>query len=168
MSKEGKSKLKKILLPHEKELLEKGKLKDVTHKGSSAIWLDGEPSVLEEDQIHIYRPMGDTELLYLVKNNQLPDTQPYQTVVESYDYAEKYLNGKKRTDTNPSTVVEFTTPKKLFEYFKTKQIKIEDGCLSVGLGFAAGKCLPMFNESLEKGETYWNIVKVKRKLNEKE
>lgn len=166
MSKKEKISLKKLLLPHEKELLEKGKLKDITHKGSSAIWLEGETTKLEEGQIHVYRPMGDIESLYLIKNNQLPDTQPYQTLTESLEYCEKYLNGKKRTNTHPTTIIEFNTPNKLFEYFQSIQEKCEDGAMSVGLGFAAGKCLPLFNKSLEKGETYWNIVKVKRKLKE--
>ena len=54
--------------------------------------------------------MGDTELLFLLQYNQLPDTQPYQAIIEGERgrvYAEKYLNGKKWVDSCPTTVVEF-------------------------------------------------------------
>ena len=70
---------KKILFKHEKELFEKGELKNVTHKGSKAIWLERlSNNNLNEDQTNVYRPCGDKETLYLIENGILPDTQPYQ------------------------------------------------------------------------------------------
>ena len=166
---ESIKKYKKYLKEHELQLLEKGELINITHKGSSSIWLEASEKTkdLKNDETLVYRPVGDDELNYLLKNNQLPDTQPYQTIVEGNSglvYAEKYLNGKKKTDTNPSTIIEFKTKIQLFEDLKKRQIKIEDGCLSIGLGFTAGKGLPDFNESLKKGETTFKIVKVKRKI----
>jgi hypothetical protein len=164
---ESIKKFKHLLKEHEISLLESKELTNITHKGSSSIWLEAQPTtILEEDQTVVYRPVGDLELLYLVKNKQLPDTQPYQAIIEGLDgliYAEKYLNGKKKTDTHPSSVVEFVTKKELIETLRKKQSKIEDGCISMGLGFAAGKGLPMFNQSLSEGSTTFRIVKVKRK-----
>ncbi|KAH3745258.1 hypothetical protein Pelo_13360 [Pelomyxa schiedti] len=110
--------------------------------------------------------MGDEEVLYLVNNNQLPNTQPYQAIIQGSvgrDYAEKYLNGKKHVDTNPTTVVEFVAPRRLLEDLFARQHKVEDGALSMGLGHKAGRGLPLFNASLASGETTWRIVKVKRK-----
>ena len=43
--------------------------------------------------------MGDAEIIYLVLNNQLPDTQTYQAIIEGQNgrcYANKYLNGQKK------------------------------------------------------------------------
>eukprot|EP00040_Diaphanoeca_grandis_P040109 m.5218 g.5218 ORF g.5218 m.5218 type:complete len:144 (-) comp4178_c0_seq1:110-541(-) len=114
---------------------------------------------------NVYRPMGDEECGYLLQHNVLPSTQPYQTIVEGANgrrYAEKYLRGHKSVDTSPTTVVEFTTTvaliTTLFEMFH----KAEDGAISHGLGDKGGKGLPLFNESLEKGETTFRIVLVKR------
>eukprot|EP01080_Neovahlkampfia_damariscottae_P008648 gene8648-595_t len=168
IKKESVKKFKKLLKKHEIDLLEKGELTNITHKGSSSVWLESEATKeLKDDETLVYRPLGDNELMFLLQNNQLPDTQPYQTIVEGEAgliYSEKYLNGKKKTDTYPSTIIEFKTKKELIEVLKKKQIKIEDGCLSMGLGFTAGKGLPLFNESMEIGETTFRIVKVKRKL----
>jgi hypothetical protein len=46
------------------------------------------------DCTRVYRPVGDLELMYLVNNNALPSTQPYQAIIEGdagRTYAEKYL-----------------------------------------------------------------------------
>jgi hypothetical protein len=109
--------------------------------------------------------MGDTEVTYLVENGVLPDTQPYQAIIEGENgrsYANKYLTGAKYTSSNPTTIVEFCAPTELIERLKEKQMKIEDGALSMGLGDKAGKGLPIFNESLKQGETTFRIVKIKR------
>jgi hypothetical protein len=104
----------------------------ITHDGSSSIWLEAPSSSdLSEGMIAVYRyvlfaelnvflrtllifrPMGDTELLFLLANGHLPATQPYQAIMEGgsgRDYATKYLTGKKFTDTHPTTVVEFVIP----------------------------------------------------------
>ncbi|EGG22314.1 hypothetical protein DFA_04432 [Cavenderia fasciculata] len=160
-------KLSKHLLPYELDLIDKGLLKNITHKGASSIWLEA-PSFLDYDlQTHtnVYRPMGDSEVQFLIDNNQLPDDRPYQAIIEGQVgriYSTKYLTGVKHTDTFPSTVVEFTCPKPMIEAIKKVQIKIEDGALSMGLGDKAGKQLPVFNQSIRNGETTWRIVKVKR------
>ena len=62
----------------------------------------------------------------------------------------------------PTTIVEFCVPTELIERLKQKQIKIEDGALSMGLGNKAGNSLPLFNESIRKGDTTFRIVKIKR------
>ena len=162
------SKISKLLLPHEKKLLLDGELKNITHKGSSSIWLDA-PSTefsLVENITNVYRPMGDLELLFLLKHGILPDTQPYQSITEGVAgriYAEKYLNGKKWVDSCPTTVVEFCIPKELFKTLFEIQHKCEDGCLSIGLGEKGGGGLKLFNASLAKKESSFRIVKVKRK-----
>jgi hypothetical protein len=79
-------------------------------------------------------------------------------------YSNKYLNGKKWTDTHPSTIVEFTAPSELIETLKKMQIKIEDGVMSMGLGHKAGKGLGLFNQSIKDGATTFRIVKVKRNI----
>jgi len=165
-------KLSKLLLPHERMLLESGKLQNVTHKGASSIWLEAPSTELSSEEssdsnhrTNVYRPMGDSEILHLIQYNRLPNTQPYQAIIEGEagrKYAEMYLNGKKWVDTSPSTVVEFTCPKVLIEELFKLQHKVEDGVLSMGLGHKAGGGLGRFNESLEEGETTWRIVKVKR------
>ena len=153
--KAAKGKGLKALLPHEKELLASNQLQNVTHSGSSSIWLSTESTVLpaDDDRTTIYRPMGDTETLYLVKNNKLPDTQPYQTIVEGEngrEYCEKYLTGKKWVDSCPTTIVEFLCPKPLIKTLFEIQHKPEDGIMSMGLGNKAGKGLGLFNDSLSK------------------
>jgi hypothetical protein len=131
-----KSKKPKIL-QHEKKLLEEGKLIDNTHENSSSIWLEGESFVPSDEYTNVYRVMGDIELLYLLQHSELPDTQPYQAIVEGYNglrYMEKYLNGKKYVDTTPTTIIEFTMKKTLFKTLFDIQHKAEDGVLSIGLG----------------------------------
>eukprot|EP01089_Gocevia_fonbrunei_P015185 TRINITY_DN4368_c0_g1_i1.p1 TRINITY_DN4368_c0_g1~~TRINITY_DN4368_c0_g1_i1.p1 ORF type:complete len:155 (+),score=20.74 TRINITY_DN4368_c0_g1_i1:45-509(+) len=113
---------RKILLLHERELLAKGELHNITHKGASAIWLEALSSAHQPGKTIVYRPMGDTEAVYLVQHKELPDTQPYQAIIEGAngrDYANKYLTGQKWTDTNPSTIVEFVAPIHLIETLKT-------------------------------------------------
>merc|ERR1712083_1262526 len=113
----------------------------------------------------VYRPMGDEEFSYLRAHNALPDTQPYQTIVEGEEgrvYAEKYLNGKKAVDSSPTTVVEFLTPMVLIRRLFDMQSKNEDGAISHGLGDKGGRGLPLFNSSLQSGETSFRIVSVKR------
>lgn len=87
----------KSLLTHEKELYSNGLLSNVTHKGSSSIWLESECKELDNLEFcNVYRPMGDKEILYLVEHNQLPNTQPYQAIMKGPPgriYADKYLNG---------------------------------------------------------------------------
>jgi hypothetical protein len=126
--------------------------------------------VLDLGMICVYRPMGDLEILFLVKNGALPNTQPYQAIIEGENgrlYAEKYLNGKKKVDTEPTTVVEFVCPKSLIQLLFDKQHKVEDGAMSIGLGDKAGGGLPTFNQSLLDGESSWRIVKIKRRLDTK-
>jgi len=159
------SKSLRLLLPHERKLVEEGLLIDETHEGSSSIWLHGKSTETKEKVTTVYRPMGDTEILFLVEHNQLPDTQPYQAIIEGDNgrtYSEKYLKGHKWVDTSPTTVVEFVTPVTLIKTLFEKQHKAEDGAISMGLGHKAGKGLPLFNASLLKGETTWRVVKVKR------
>ncbi|GAM18057.1 hypothetical protein SAMD00019534_012320 [Acytostelium subglobosum LB1] len=158
-------KLAKYLLAHERHLLDTGALLNITHRGSTSIWLEAPSTIPPVDMTNVYRPMGDIEVLYLVTNHHLPDTQPYQAIIEGEigrAYANKYLTGKKWTDTNPSTVVEFTCPKSLVEKLKTIQMKVEDGALSMGLGNKAGGGLIHFNESMINGQTTYRIVKIKR------
>lgn len=149
------------MLSHEKALVASGKLEDVTHARASAIWLNAESSETAPGTCNVYRPIGDKELLHLIETDQLPPTQPYQAIMEGDRgrmYAEKYLNGKKWVDTAPTTVVEFTIPKSVWDELFVIQHKVEDGCLSIGLGNKAGKGLDTFNAALLS----WRIVKVKR------
>ena len=87
----------KALLPHERELYAAGELENITHRGSSAIWLERKCSAPEDPVlVNVYRPMGDIETLYLVEYKQLPDTQPYQAIMQGPAgrvYADKYLTG---------------------------------------------------------------------------
>lgn len=159
-------KASKLLLPHEKELLNSGLIRDVTHQGASSIWLEAESSAqFPQDHCTVYRPMGDAEILYLVNNNQLPDTQPYQAIVEGEagrQYAQKFLTGKKHVDTAPTTVVEFLAPRTLIDNLFKIQHKPEDGVMSMGLGNKAGGGLQLFNASLTDGSTTWRVVNIKR------
>ncbi|EGC40058.1 hypothetical protein DICPUDRAFT_74432 [Dictyostelium purpureum] len=160
----------KHLLTHERELMESGELKNITHKGSSSVWLEASSSIAPPGMVNVYRPMGDIEVQYLVENKLLPDTQPYQAIIEGScgrAYANKYLTGKKWTDTNPSTVVEFTCPIDLIEKIKSIQTKIEDGAISMGLGNKAGNTLHYFNDSLRDSKSTFRIVKVKRQIPQK-
>jgi hypothetical protein len=160
----------KMLKTHEIELLKSGKLKNDTHPGATSVWLHADSSEPGEGQTNVYRHMGDIEFGFLMQNNQLPDTQPYQTIVEGAigrKYCEKYLNGTKWVDSNPTTVVEFTTTKDLVAQLFAIQHKPEDGCLSMGLGSKGGGGLPIFNASLVDGRTTWRVVRVKRRIGEK-
>jgi hypothetical protein len=155
----------KRLLPHELALYNSGELQNITHHGSSSIWLETLSSTPQTGRTNVYRPMGDFEVTYLVEHGELPDTQSYQAIIEGENgrlYANKYLNGAKWTSTHPTTIVEFCVPTELIETLKQKQMKIEDGALSMGLGHKAGKGLPLFNESMRKGDTTFRIVKIKR------
>ena len=113
----------------------------------------------------VYRPMGDPECLYLLEYGELPDTQPYQTIVEGPNgrvYAEKYLRGHKKVDSSPTTVVEFVAPKPLIDALFEQQCKVEHGAISHGLGDKGGKGLARFNASIAAGDTTFGIVLVKR------
>ncbi|CAF1369464.1 unnamed protein product [Didymodactylos carnosus] len=142
----------KRLLPYEKDLFDHGELKNITHDGASAVWLESPSTIPKPGQTNVYRPMGDIEAKYLVANGQLPNTQPYQAIIEGQEgreYANKYLTGKKWTKTHPTTIVEFTSPIELIETLKKRQIKVEDGAMSMGLGNKAGKGLDIFNEKMD-------------------
>jgi hypothetical protein len=140
-------------------------LVNVTHERASSIWLEAPSSDAEQGRVLVYRPMGDVELLYLLAHNQLPDTQPYQAIIEGdqgRQYAKKFISGTKKVDTNATTVVEFSAPETLIANIKSVQMKIEDGVMSMGLGSKAGGQLPVFNQSLLNQETTWRIVNVRR------
>eukprot|EP00929_Paragymnodinium_shiwhaense_P098801 TRINITY_DN60313_c0_g1_i1.p1 TRINITY_DN60313_c0_g1~~TRINITY_DN60313_c0_g1_i1.p1 ORF type:complete len:242 (-),score=47.58 TRINITY_DN60313_c0_g1_i1:298-1023(-) len=154
------------LLPHEQHLLNLGSLRDVTHKGASAVWLAADSLTPPDDtMIVVYRPMGDIEYGYLLQHGELPASQPYQTIVrgeEGRQYAEKYLRGHKKVDSSPTTIVEFLAPRELVYALFAMQSKNEDGAISHGLGNKGGRGLPIFNASLRMGETTHRIVAVKR------
>jgi hypothetical protein len=155
------------LRPHERYLVAKGLLVNTTHPKASSIWLDAPSGVPSSSHTMVYRPMGDAEILHLVQHNRLPETQPYQAIIEDAigrEYAEKYLNGKKRVDTNPTTVVEFMAPEVLIEELSKIQHKIEDGAMSIGLGNKAGGGVKRFNDNIASGAITWRIVKVKRAI----
>ena len=158
------------LLPHKAALLASGKLSDVTHANASALWLKAPSMIrLKEKRALVYRHMGDDECAYLLAHRKLPDTQPYQTIVEGpigRAYCEGYLRGLRKPSGNiVTTVVEFETKKSLIDTLFSMQKKIEDGCFSHRLGEKGGKGLPLFNESLASGETTYRIVCVKRTRN---
>lgn len=180
-SKSKKKKKKPKLLPHETELLASGHLVDVTHTNASAIWLHAPSLVLDSEDSDaegekresgtiasalVYRHMGDEECAYLLTHGQLPDTQPYQTIVEGSvgrTYCEGYLRGLRKPSGNIiTTVVEFKSTRSLVDTLFAMQRKIEDGCFSHGLGDKGGKGLTLFNHSLSSGETTYRIVLVKR------
>ncbi|KYR02810.1 hypothetical protein DLAC_00275 [Tieghemostelium lacteum] len=160
----------KSLKPWEKELLDSGRLENITHHGATSVYLEAPSTIPTDGKTNVYRPMGDIEIEYLVTNGLLPDTQPYQAIIQGSvgrNYANKYLTGKKWTNTSPSTIVEFTCPVELVEQLKKIQIKVEDGALSMGLGSAAGGGLPLFNDSIANQQTSWRIVKIKRPITKK-
>ena len=154
------------LLPHEKELLAAGSLRDVTHSRARADHLRAECRPARDGWALLYRHMGDREAAFLMREGVLPDTQPYQTVVrgaEGRAYCEKYLFGRKRVNTAPTTVFEFEVPAALADRLFTMQHKPEDGCLSHGLGDKGGRGLPLFNESLRAlGRSAFRVVTVRR------
>jgi len=172
-------KQKIAILPHERELLQRGTLEDTSHKGASARWLTlpaqfhtvtGMARLLNltsdlDAKITVFRHMSDVEFAFLRENNQLPDTQPYQTIVcgeEGFNYCMKYFTGIKKVDSNPTTIVQFLVDKLLIDELFQMQAKAEDGVMSHGLGDKGGKGLPKFNEALEKGQIQWVIRLVKR------
>ena len=76
----------KRLLEHERALLESNQLINVTHlNATSVIFLA--PCAIVDLSKHalVYRPMGDTEVQFLIANGQLPDTQPYQAIIEGHN-----------------------------------------------------------------------------------
>lgn len=167
---QGLGKAGKLLQPHERAMVESGELRNVTHHGASAIWLEAASKAPGPGRTLVYRPMGDLEALHVVAHNQLPSTQPYQAIIEGEagrTYAEKYLAGKKWVDTAPTTVMEFDCPAQLIEALFAIQHKPEDGAMSMGLGHKAGGGLPLFNQSLADGSTTWRVVKVKRQHKER-
>jgi len=70
--------------------------------------------------------------------------------------------GHKSVDSSPTTVVEFCAPGDLIRQLFAMQSKNEDGAISHGLGNKGGRGLPLFNESLQNGDTSFRIVFVKR------
>ncbi len=159
------------LLPHEIVLVESGALRDVTHKGAKSYFFEGvvgcsrgdEPA--RDNTCLVYRHMGDKELGVLLKDRQLPATQPYQTIVrgdEGLRYCRKYLTGKKRVDTGCTTIIEFCAPVMLIDELFEILHKAEEGCLSTGLGDKAGKTLPRFNAGLADGSITFCPIVVKR------
>jgi len=163
----GKKKKSKIrLLPHEEALLGSGDLHNISHENASSIWLraDSLTDIPENNEL-CYRHMADVEFSSLLTTNQLPETQPYQTLTRGQEgraYCESYFRSNKYVDTHPTTVVEFVCPRDLIDSFYAIQRKPEDGTLSHGLGFNAGKTLGEFNQALANGDIQWRIVLVKR------
>jgi hypothetical protein len=87
------------LLPHEIDLLDRELLVNITHHGANAVWLEAPSTIPIVGKCNVYRPMGDLEVEFLVKNNILPDTQPYQAIIEGPVgrwYSNKYLTGRSR------------------------------------------------------------------------
>ncbi len=168
------------LLPHEAELVETGVLRCVTHVGARCHVFEAEPgcsrraasaeqarALAEKDTTLVYRHMADKELAVLLERHQLPATQPYQTIVrgdEGLRYCRKYITGKKRVDTDITTIVEFCAPSKLVEQLFAVFHKAEDGCVSTGLGDKAGKTLPLFNAALADGSIVFCPIVVKRAM----
>ena len=158
-------KIKIKLLPHEQKLLSDNLIQNITHKNSTSIWLRANSSIPSDTCTNVYRVMGDIELLYLLANNQLPNTQPYQAIVEGdagRTYMEKYLHGQKYVDTTPRTVVEFTISITLKDMLFSLQHKVEDGVISMGLGNKAGNGLDLFNKDMLNGLSSYRIVTIKR------
>ena len=163
-------KIYKSLLQHERDLLDRNELCNITHSKSTSAWLISKLSIVSDEFVNAYRPMGDIEILYLLEHNQLPTTQPYQAIIEGINgfyYSNKYLVGHKKVDTSPTTIVEFTMPKYFLEELKQIQSKIEDGAISVGLGDKAGGGITRFNEFIKDSKITFKIVKVKRSIKSK-
>ena len=159
------------LRPHEKGMLARGELVDLTHRNASSFHLRAESGVPGEGRALLYRHMGDREAEFLMREGVLPDTQPYQTVTRGENgraYCEKYLFGRKKVNTAPTTVFEFDVPAALADRLWEMQHKPEDGCLSHGLGDKGGRGLPLFNECLAReaaeagGARRFRVVTVKR------
>ncbi len=165
------------LLPHEIALVESGALRDVTHAGAKSFFFEGivgcsrGDDAARDDMCLVYRHMGDKELGVLLKERQLPSTQPYQTLVrgdEGLRYCRKYLSGKKRVDTGCTTIIEFWAATALIDELFAIFHKAEDGCLSTGLGNKAGKTLARFNAGLADGSILFSPIVVKRAMRKKQ
>jgi len=52
------------LLWYEKEMYEGGEVVNITHRGSSSLWLEAPSSVPPPGFMNVYRPMGDLVCLY--------------------------------------------------------------------------------------------------------
>jgi len=167
--------LRKIKLKkHEKELLESGELKEVTWKNARARHLSADSTEPPPKRVCVYRHMGDEEFEFLLTNGILPgaddiDWLVYQTIVEGKggrDYCEKYFSGSKKSTPTKTTIVEFICKEKFVHELFEMQSKVEDGCLSHGLGPKAGHekapTLPSFNKRIKNGKITWRIVRVKR------
>lgn len=153
------------LLSHERQLYLCGALREVTHENSLYLWFQSDLGECDSQRTLVYRHMGDVELTHLVQHGTLPDTQPYQTIVQGksgYEYCTKYLYGTKRVDTNVTTVIEFCAINSLIDEIFAKFHKPEDGCLSTGLGDKAGNTLMLFNQALADSSISWRPVLVKR------
>ena len=156
-------KTKVKLLPHESALLAAGLLENKTHANATSIWLHAESTdeeSLDKGRILCYRHMGDIEFQHLLQTNQLPSTQPYQTLTrgqEGRNYCESYLRTNKFVNTSSTTVVEFHCSKEMIDGFYSIQRKPEDGTLSHGLGDKGGKTLSTFNAALQSGDTTWRM-----------
>lgn len=163
----------KELWPHEQALVASGELVDVTHAGSKSHVFEAKRASPAPDsgRCCVYRHMGDVELQYVIDhNNQLPATQPYQTIVrgeEGFQYCKKYFGGGKRVDTDPTTILEFNCPTSLIDDLFSKFSKAEDGCMSHGLGDKAGKTLHLFNQGVSDGSITVRPVFVKRAMRKK-
>jgi len=76
-------------------------------------------------------------------------------------YSNKYLVGKKRVNTSPTTIVEFVISIGLIGALKGMQMRIEEGAMSMGLGDKVGRGLSFFNKELMSGNSTFRSVKVK-------
>ena len=140
------------LWPHEKALLESGALTEISHKGASSVLLqapqlgeqapeaeleafenmaqedEARKAVESEEMVSIYRHMTDKECSYLRERGRLPDSQPYQTIVEGtegFEYCKKYFCGKKKVTPPVSTIVEFMCPRSLVDRLFAMQLWFE-------------------------------------------
>jgi hypothetical protein len=164
----GVMKQKVRLLKHEEDALRAGHLANVSHVGSSSVWLHSDSGTPGNGRTYCYRHMGGLEFSHLLTQNQLPTTQPYQTLTRNEEgrvYCESYLRTNKKVDTNPTTVVQFDVSSEFVDWLWSVQHKPEKGTLSHGVGDKAGKTLARFNEELTAGAITWRIVLVKRRSN---
>jgi len=170
--KKGKVIVVRGLQPYERTLVNDGLLRDVTWPRATSYWLEA-PNLLQKAAkvspgiTQVYRHMGDAELGFLREHQQLPSTQPYQTIVEGpagYEYCKRYFTGQKKVDSGVTSIIEFEMPQELQATLWKMQCKAEDGVLSHGLGDKGGKGLPLFNKGLRCGQVTWQVVFVKRPM----
>ena len=131
------------------------------------MWLGTNSAEPTDGRVLCYRHMGDREFAFLLQHNQLPETQPYQTLTQGAEgraYCEKYFRSNKFVDTSPTTIVEFDCEQGMVDRFYKIQSKIEDGTISHGLGCKAGNTIAEFNEYMAQGRVEWRIVLVKRSV----